>query len=142
MHEVPFNIPHDAVLFLRHTFCTVFVLLCVSSPFADNKVVGVLWSTKVGYETFFGNEPEFIHGIQMLPFTPISEELLRQDWITQGYPSFSENYATTSDGWRGFMVMAKAIFNSQAAWNEAQALNSFDDGNSRTNTLYWIATRP
>ena len=113
-----------------------------ASPFADNKVVGVLWSTKVGYETFFGNEPEHIHGIQMLPFTPISEELLRQDWITQGYPSFRENYATTGDGWRGFMIMAKAIFNSQAAWNEAQALNSYDDGNSRTNTLYWIATRP
>jgi len=111
-------------------------------PFADNKVVGVLWSTKVGYETFFGNEPEFIHGIQMLPFTPISEELLRQDWISQSYPLFSENYATTSDGWRGFMVMAKAIFDSQAAWNEAQALNGYDDGNTRANTLYWIATRP
>jgi len=112
------------------------------APFTDNKVVGVLWSTKAAYETFFGNQPEFIHGIQMLPSTPISEELLRQDWITQGYPIFSANYATADPGWRGFMVMAKAIFNPQAAWNEALALSGYDDGNTRTNTLYWIATRP
>ena len=111
------------------------------APFADNKVVGVLWSTKAGYETFFGNQPEFIHGIQMLPFTPISEELLRPDWITQGYPVFSANYATTGPSWRGFMVMAKAIFDPQAAWSEAQALSGYDDGNSKSNTLYWIATR-
>ena len=29
---------------------------------------------------------EFIHCIQMLPFTPISEELLREKWIREEYP--------------------------------------------------------
>ena len=41
---------------------------------------------KVDYATWFGGYVEFIHCIQMLPFTPISEELLRQKWIQEEYP--------------------------------------------------------
>jgi endo-1,3(4)-beta-glucanase len=33
-------------------------------------VVGVLWSTKVDHTPFFGDNTEYIYGIQMLPFTP------------------------------------------------------------------------
>ena len=39
------------------------------------------------------------------------------------------------------MTMAHAILDSEAAWTEAQQLAGWDDGNTRTNTLYWIATR-
>ena len=38
------------------------------------------------YATWFGGYVEFIHCIQMLPFTPISEELLREKWIREEYP--------------------------------------------------------
>ena len=51
------------------------------SPFADHKAVGIVWSDKVEYSTWFGGNTEFIHCIQMLPFLPISEELLREEWI-------------------------------------------------------------
>jgi endo-1,3(4)-beta-glucanase len=112
------------------------------SPFADTKVVGVLWSTKVDYATFFGNAVEFIHGIQMLPFTPISEELLRPDWIVEEYPVVATGLPTASEGWKGFIYMAHAVINAPAAWVEAGTLVGYDDGNTRTNTLYWIATRP
>ena len=37
-------------------------------PFSANKVVGILWSTKVDYRTWFGENVEYIHCIQMLPF--------------------------------------------------------------------------
>ena len=46
-----------------------------------------------------------------------------------------------SEGWKGYMTMAHAILDSEAAWTEAQQLAGWDDGNTRTNTLYWIATR-
>jgi endo-1,3(4)-beta-glucanase len=113
-------------------------------PFADNKVVGVLWSTKVDYATFFGNNIEYIHGIQMLPFTPISESLLRPGWIAESYPVVSAafNDPNLSQAWRGFLIMAHGIIDAEAAWTDAQALNAYDDGNSKTNTLYWLATRP
>ena len=34
------------------------------------------------------------------------------------------------------------IINKAAAWAEVQSLASFDNGNTLTNTLYWVATRP
>lgn len=113
-------------------------------PFASNKVVGILWGTKVDHSTFFGANLEFIHGIQMLPFTPITEELLRAEWIEEEYPVIQP--ATLSpnigDGWKGFIYMAHAVIDPVAAWDEAETLNYYDDGNTKANTLYWLATRP
>jgi endo-1,3(4)-beta-glucanase len=40
------------------------------------------------------------------------------------------------------VFMAHAILDPAAAWNEVQTLRGFDDGNTKTNTLWWIATRP
>lgn len=112
------------------------------SPFADTKVVGILWSTKVDYGTWFGANVEFIHCIQMLPFVPVSEDLLRREWIEEEYPVLVEAFNTATEGWRGYIIMAHAIIDKVAAWTEAEQLNLFDDGNTKSNTLYWIATRP
>ena len=45
-------------------------------------------------------------------------------------------------GWKGFIYMAHAVIDKNVAWNEVNTLTSYDDGNSKTNTLYWVATRP
>lgn len=113
-------------------------------PFASNKVVGILWGSKVDHTTFFGANLEFIHGIQMLPYTPITEELLRAEWIEEEYPVVSSVLSNPglSEGWKGFIYMAHAVIDPNAAWSEAQTLNGYDDGNTKTNTLYWLATRP
>ena len=47
-----------------------------------------------------------------------------------------------SEGWKGYVIMAHAIIDPEAAWAEAQQLNGYDDGNTKSNTLYWIGTRP
>ena len=113
-------------------------------PFASNKVVGILWGTKVDHATFFGANLEFIHGIQMLPFTPITEELLRAEWIEEEYPVVSSVLGSPAlgEGWKGFIYMAHAVIDPDAAWSEAATLTGYDDGNTKTNTLYWLATRP
>ena len=46
------------------------------------------------------------------------------------------------EAWRGYIIMAHAIIDKEAAWNEALQLTSYDNGNTKSNTLYWIATRP
>ena len=136
------------------------------APFSDNKVVGIHWSIKVDYNTWFGGNVEFIHCIQMIPFVPLSEELLREEWIQEEYEVLKEAYnrpdPALSEGWKGYIVMAHAVIdpqvkkthevdswdvhstfsNFQAAYDEALQLTGFDDGNTKTNTLYWIATRP
>ena len=112
------------------------------SPFADRKVVGILWGTKVDYATFFGANTEFVHCIQMLPFTPITEELLDRNWINEEYQILQTAIGSAVDGWKGFIYMAHAVIDPEAAWAEVHSLGGYDDGNSKTNTLYWVATRP
>jgi endo-1,3(4)-beta-glucanase len=59
-------------------------------------VVGVLWESKVDYATWFGNNVEFIHGIQWLPFTPASEALLVSAWMEESFEqvhSYSYSYS-------------------------------------------------
>ena len=116
------------------------------APFSDNKAVGILWSTKVDYATWFGANVEYIHCIQMLPFLPISEELLRKEWIQEEYEilkeAYSRNDPALSEGWKGYIIMAHAIIDPNYAYHEALCLGSYDDGNTRSNALYWIATRP
>ena len=34
----------------------------------------------------FGDDVEYVHGINMLPFTPITEELLGRDFMEQEWP--------------------------------------------------------
>merc|ERR1711936_1019018 len=116
------------------------------APFSDHKAVGIQWSTKVDYGTWFGANVEFIHCIQMLPFTPISEELIREEWIKEEYNVLAEAYGRgdppLSEEWKGYIIMAHAVIDPHAAYSEALSLTRYDDGNTKSNTLYWIATRP
>lgn len=213
------------------------------TPYADNHVVGVLWETKVDYSTFFGGDDEFIHGIQLIPITPICEDYFDPTWIEQQYPfvvpltfgrtwptgvpnvgiqitSGGTGYLGTSssysghtvannvqvtggtgsgltinmnirnsdgaivevfrqsrgsgytdgdvvtplintgglanqgsgasftlstvvpEGWKNFLYGEHAVIDKATAWTEVQSLTGYDDGNTETNMLYWVATRP
>ncbi|KAG2453738.1 hypothetical protein HYH02_001949 [Chlamydomonas schloesseri] len=128
------------------------------SPFRDNKVVGILWNSKVDYATWFGSEPIFIHAIQYIPFTPASEVLLRRDWMLESYPVASVNLATSNlyPCWKQFGDAALAMLNSSGmstAWERTLALpyiNPADNNanfwggwasHSKSMLLYWIASR-
>jgi endo-1,3(4)-beta-glucanase len=202
------------------------------SPFKKNGVIGIVWSNKVDYATWFGAQDEYIHGIQMLPITPASEVLIRPDWISETWPNnllplwtrssvwraeivsagngyvpaqysttgqgftnglvatggsgnglvFNVNitsggamdsvyivfnqrgtgyqngdivtlngsggsgctvrvYTQPEDGWKGVLLGGYSHINADDAWSRAQALTSWDDGSSKTQTLYHIATQ-
>ncbi len=115
--------------------------------FKPNKMVGVLWSDKVDYATFFGANVEFIHCIQMLPFTPITEEVLPSDFISEEFPvvatSLNRPNPPIQQGWMGFVYMDQAIIDKNGALTAVEEkITSYDDGNTKTNTLYWIMSRP
>jgi len=112
------------------------------APFNQNGAVGVLWASKVDYATFFGNNVAYIHGIQYMPITPYSEEVLRSNWIQEDYPISSQGIQIGADDWNGFIYCAHAVIAPSTAWNEVQNLQSYDSGNSKTNVLHWVATRP
>lgn len=61
--------------------------------------------------------------------------------LRSGNSTGSPVSTTVSDPWKGFLVAKRAVKDPTTAWTEANALSSFDNGTSKTNLLYWIATR-
>ncbi len=131
------------------------------STFNQLACVGVLWETKADYATFFGTNVEFINLIHFLPFTPATEALIPQAWNGYQWELLKTSLTRTVDAatgkaeplenqWRSYVHMSQAITNPTEA---QKALSSFieninakfqpfDNGNSATNTLYWLLTRP
>ncbi len=66
---------------------------------------------------------------------------LEGDW---GEPYLTWFYDTAGSLYPDHLAIAmeQAVIDKDSAWTAAQSLTEFDDGNSKTNTLYWIATRP
>jgi endo-1,3(4)-beta-glucanase len=111
-------------------------------PFAQNRCVGKLYESRATFDTFFGTEPYKVYGIQMLPYTPVSEALISPAWISNAWTTMQPVAAAAPPGWAGFLYMAHATIDPAAAWLEVSPLTGWDDGNSNTNTLWWVASRP
>lgn len=108
--------------------------------FKPNKMVGVLWGNKVDYSTFFGKNVIFIHGIQMLPFLPPTEQSLDKEFIKEEYELIKGE--TSPADWMPYKACARAVIDPDGAWNDALGLRQFHTGTCRTIVLHWIATRP
>ncbi|OMJ27828.1 Endo-1,3(4)-beta-glucanase 1 [Smittium culicis] len=111
--------------------------------FSSNCIVGVLWENSAEFTTWFGNNPEYIYGIQMLPFTPISMALLNSEWLRHSWKVIKRNTIDCnpkiSCEWKGLLLMAGAIVDPSITIDDINSLTSFDNGNSRTNALWWLS---
>merc|ERR1712159_270809 len=47
----------------------------------NQTVVGIMWSHMAQFQTWFGNAVYEVHGIQQMPYTPVSEWLLQKQWV-------------------------------------------------------------
>lgn len=114
--------------------------------FIKNKVAGITFENKLDYATYFGRGQigdEWIHGIHMIPITPISsyirdEEFVKEEW-DQKLASLIDHI---TDGWKGILMLNYALHDPRKAWdwfssNDDPAL--IDNGMSRTWTLAYIA---
>lgn len=113
-------------------------------PFSQNATVGIVWSGKVDYSTWFGSNLEYIHCIQMLPFTPISELVFTPNWIRSVMDLIGnlKDSPVCESGWRGFIWMAIGVLDKEAAWKGFSEIDGAPDlGNSVANALYWIGSR-
>ena len=112
-----------------------------TSPYKDNGVVGILWETKCDFATFFGLNVEYIYGIQMLPYNDITEQILDRQWLsdTRSIWAAPLSNAATTEEWKGFLLLADAMVDATQSGLSTQihSLQLFDNGNSKTNTLYF-----
>lgn len=123
------------------------------SDFASQKVIPLLFANKAFNGTWFGITDDILVGIETLPFTPVSHELLPKAWMQETYPANIADNATTGTatapgGWLGYTYAAQAIIDPDAAFTKINAMTITNDnqyldafGASKTNLLYWSATQ-
>jgi endo-1,3(4)-beta-glucanase len=111
-----------------------------------NKVTGIFFDSKVDYATWFGPNREYIHGIQMIPVSPIQElyrkrEFVRQEWeqVLSKIDIFANPQAQSP--WQSLLFANVASVNQELALNKLTIV-PMDDGLSRSWALYYAATRP
>lgn len=92
---------------------------------------------------------EYMHAIQYIPFTPISEVLLSPKWMSESYGvceyTIRRPDPPIQEGFYNFLVMGRAAFDADGAWAMARNIKTFKGPwtyQSRATMLHWIATRP
>lgn len=132
------------------------------APFNTHGTAVIVRTHKVAVETYFGSQPHYFYGIEILPFTPISEEYIDQPWATRSYAAASANIPATvtgnpmDTGWNSVIYSFHAVIDADAAYTELQGLGleqipeyetfvqygrNFDNGHSKANALWWASTR-
>jgi endoglucanase Acf2 len=118
-----------------------------------SRVVGMLWSMLAQEQTWFGNSPYLCYGIQLMPLTVASEQRDSPEWVKEMLPFLNDSCAANpsceTDGWSIMVLTSQATIGEwRAAWKGLNALSPdvYDaaggNGHSRSNTLWYIATRP
>lgn len=112
-----------------------------------NKVSGILFENKIDYATYFGRGSignEWIHGIHMLPITPVSSfirspKFVKEEWDTK----IAGIIDRIPDGWKGLLMLNLALYDPKASWRwfarKDWDRNLIDNGMSRTWSLAYIA---
>lgn len=126
-----------------------------SYPSTYNKlVVGMLYETAASFQTWFAPYPLVSYGIQLLPLTPIAEERDNPDWARLLYPVYQQSCKDAPDdfcvenGWSivqtGLCATASGKDCLEQALSIPPAVYETDGGmgNSLSNTIWFIATRP
>ena len=102
----------------------------------------LVWGGKYEYSTFFSQDNLAIDGIQYLPLTPGSVYLKDDTYVLRDKGFISDklfNSSSGQDSWKDINLMYYATIDGLEISSIENLLTvPLDDGNSRTNLLYWI----
>eukprot|EP00996_Jenningsia_fusiforme_P000107 NODE_106_length_3255_cov_4672.497505_g96_i0.p1 GENE.NODE_106_length_3255_cov_4672.497505_g96_i0~~NODE_106_length_3255_cov_4672.497505_g96_i0.p1 ORF type:complete len:588 (+),score=90.32 NODE_106_length_3255_cov_4672.497505_g96_i0:1063-2826(+) len=116
-----------------------------------HSIVGIVREQVVQFRTHFSPEGFFVHGIQMLPITPVTRMMFHPWWVKDAVERFKWyceiQPLCQASGFIVFLVAEEAMVDKEAAWKAALQLPSsaFEldcpgcNGNSRAGTLQFIA---
>src|SRR5205809_6933846 len=85
--------------------------------FVPNFVTGILLMNKADHVTYFGTNIEYIHGIHMIPLTPISPFIRNRSFVTAEWKAkLAAIIGSVNSGWKGILMANLAISDPQTAW--------------------------
>jgi endoglucanase Acf2 len=132
-----------------HTIQTYFLFTNDNTvhpiPIRSNKVAGILFDSKILYDTWFCSLPECIHGIQMLPVSPItpmyrSKQFIQEEWdeILSTIPVYQDN---PTSSWISLIYVNLAHVDPAMAVSKlSNDVDNYDNGLSRSWAMYYAAT--
>ncbi|TIA90048.1 hypothetical protein E3P99_01777 [Wallemia hederae] len=100
--------------------------------------VGMCFENKRDHSTWFSQNIECIHGIHMLPLSPITPYIRSPRFISQEFESHLRNVFPTHSGWDAIIIADWSFSSNTAApryameWIKAAPPSSFDPGLSRS----------
>lgn len=114
------------------------------SNFIANKVSGIYFENKIDYTTYFGTNPEYIHGIHMMPITPASSLIRGAQFVSQEWSAIiSGIISSVNSGWTGVLRLNQALFDGTSAYSfftsSSFTSNYLDGGQSLTWSLAYSA---
>ncbi|KAH8817407.1 glycosyl hydrolase family 81-domain-containing protein [Xylogone sp. PMI_703] len=93
---------------------------------------------------FWGDQRSEIAAIQILPVTPVNEVLYDTQWVENvwSYTANELNDPSIGDEWKSVIIAAYANAHPQDAAVRSASLSTWGSGNTFTNELFFIGTRP
>ncbi|XP_022159208.1 probable endo-1,3(4)-beta-glucanase ARB_01444 [Momordica charantia] len=113
----------------------------------ENRVVGILWSGARESRLWFAPAEwrECRLGIQVLPVLPVTERLFSdEEYVREAveWAAAAVEREDAGEGWKGFAYALEGIYDKKNGVEKIKKLKNHDDGNSLSNLLWWIYSRP
>ncbi|KAL3673353.1 hypothetical protein V7S43_001069 [Phytophthora oleae] len=115
------------------------------AQFVPNHVTGIFFDNKADYATWFSAEKYCIHGIQMIPVSPINGLVRTKTFIQEEWDDIlsKETIVTgddTTNAWLSLLLVNEAVINQADALAKLETA-TMDDGLTRSWALYNAASR-
>ena len=106
-----------------------------------HKAIGMVWGSKGVHATWFGGDPEFVHGINLLPITSGSLYLGRHpEYVVKNYNEVVEERSGQPEVWKDIFWQYLALADPNQALSYYFADPDYEafDGESRAHTMHWL----
>ncbi|KAG2529173.1 hypothetical protein JM16_002130 [Phytophthora kernoviae] len=108
------------------------------AKFVPNHVTGIFFDNKADYATWFSAEKYCIHGIQMLPVSPINGLVRTKEFVTQEWDDILSKEAIvtgvdTSNAWLSLLLVNYAVIDQADALSKLAKATMDDDCPSTSN---------
>lgn len=115
----------------------------VYPPDFDHTTVAMVWGNGGLYDTWWSPDPEFVHGINYLPFTGASYYLGRHpDYVQANYGEMLRRHEGPPDSWPDLMFAYLALTDAEIAHERFDALRQQgyrpEDGTTVAHVYQWI----
>ncbi|MBO6622493.1 MAG: carbohydrate-binding protein [Balneola sp.] len=107
----------------------------------NHEAIGMVWGGKGVHSTWFGANPEFIHGINILPITSASLYLGRHpEYVLENYNEIVAERGGQPIIWKDILWEYLALADPDLALSYYYADENYEpfDGESRAHTLHWL----